>query len=82
MLLVNITNDAWFQHSSAPYQHFAHLALRAIETRLPVVRSANTGICQAISIRSAESVLQLPSLSHGPRHMLSTRRTSRRCIPG
>ena len=43
-VLVNITNDAWFQHSLAPYQHFAHLSLRAIETRLPVVRAANTGI--------------------------------------
>lgn len=43
-LLSNITNDAWFGHSSAPYQHFAHLAIRAVETRLPIVRSANTGI--------------------------------------
>lgn len=43
-LLVNITNDAWFGRSSAPYQHFAHLALRAIETRTGIVRSANTGI--------------------------------------
>ena len=43
-VLLNITNDAWFQHSNAPYQHFAHLSLRAIENRLPVVRAANTGI--------------------------------------
>jgi len=44
VLLANITNDAWFQRSTAAEQHFAHLALRAIETRLPVVRAANTGI--------------------------------------
>ncbi len=43
-VLVNVTNDAWFQRSNAPYQHFAQLSLRAIETRLPIVRSANTGI--------------------------------------
>ncbi|MDQ2889072.1 MAG: apolipoprotein N-acyltransferase [Gemmatimonadota bacterium] len=43
-VLVNITNDAWFQHSNAAYQHFAHLSLRAIENRLPIVRAANTGI--------------------------------------
>jgi apolipoprotein N-acyltransferase len=43
-VLLNITNDAWFQRSNAPYQHFAHLSLRAIENRKPVVRAANTGI--------------------------------------
>ena len=43
-LLANITNDAWFGHSSAPWQHFMHMRLRAIETRMAAVRSANTGI--------------------------------------
>jgi apolipoprotein N-acyltransferase len=43
-LLVNITNDAWFGTSIAPHQHLMHLPLRAIENRVGVVRSANTGI--------------------------------------
>lgn len=43
-LLVNVTNDAWFGRSTAPYQHFAHLPIRAVENRLPIARSANTGI--------------------------------------
>jgi apolipoprotein N-acyltransferase len=43
-LIVNITNDAWFGKSLAPYQHEAHMALRAIENRVGVVRAANTGI--------------------------------------
>jgi apolipoprotein N-acyltransferase len=43
-VLVTITNDAWFGHTSAPYQHFSMAVLRAVENRVPVVRSANTGI--------------------------------------
>ena len=43
-LLVNITNDAWFGSTSAPYQHLSMAAFRAVETRLYLVRAANTGI--------------------------------------
>lgn len=42
-LLVNITNDAWYGHSSAPHQSLAMTRLRAVETRRSIVRSANTG---------------------------------------
>jgi len=43
-LLVNITNDAWFGTSSAPYQHFDMAVFRAVENKRALVRSANTGI--------------------------------------
>ncbi|MCX7823370.1 MAG: apolipoprotein N-acyltransferase [Syntrophobacterales bacterium] len=42
--IVNISNDAWFGKSSAPYQHLESARWRAIETRRPIVRSTNTGI--------------------------------------
>jgi apolipoprotein N-acyltransferase len=42
--IVNITNDAWFGRSSAPYQHFSHLVMRAIENRVGIARSANNGV--------------------------------------
>ena len=43
-VLINITDDHWFGRGPAPYQHLAASVLRAVENRLPVVRSANTGI--------------------------------------
>ncbi|MGD8366968.1 MAG: apolipoprotein N-acyltransferase [Desulfobacterales bacterium] len=43
-LLVNITNDAWYGFSSAPFQHFSMAVFRAVENRRPLVRAANTGI--------------------------------------
>lgn len=47
-VLVNITNDAWFGRTSAPYQHAAHLVMRAIETRMGIARAANSGITQFV----------------------------------
>jgi len=43
-LIVNITNDAWYGETGAPYQFFEMAAFRAVENRRAVVRSANTGI--------------------------------------
>ena len=42
--LVNMTNDAWFEDSSEPEQHLQASVFRAVENRVNVVRSANTGV--------------------------------------
>lgn len=48
-LLLNITNDAWYGRSSGPFQHFQICVWRAVETRRPMIRCANTGITALIS---------------------------------
>jgi apolipoprotein N-acyltransferase len=47
-LLVNITNDSWFGDTGAPEQHAAITAIRAVEHRRWLVRSANTGVSMVV----------------------------------
>ncbi len=47
-LLINVTNDAWYGTTSAPYQHMAMAAFRAVENRRYLVRAANTGITAVV----------------------------------
>lgn len=42
--LVNLTNDAWFGNTSAPWQHLSHSLFRAVENHVPVLRAANSGV--------------------------------------
>ena len=47
-VLFAITNDAWYGRTGAPYQFLAMTALRAAESRLWVVRAANSGVSAII----------------------------------
>ncbi len=42
--LVNITNDAWFLDTPAPFMHLQAAAFRAVENRRSLIRAANTGV--------------------------------------
>jgi apolipoprotein N-acyltransferase len=48
-VLVNLTNDAWYGMTSAPYQHLSMAVFRAVETKRPLIRAANTGISAFIN---------------------------------
>lgn len=50
-ILLNLTNDAWFGETAAPYQHFAEAVVRAVETGRFLVRAANTGISGVVDPR-------------------------------
>jgi apolipoprotein N-acyltransferase len=42
--MINITNEGWFGDTAAPYQMVAISVFRAVENRVSLTRSANTGI--------------------------------------
>ncbi len=60
-LLVTVTNDGWFGQSGESQQHLANAVFRAVETKLPLVRAANTGItCFVDRLGRVTSVLSDP----------------------
>ena len=46
--LVNVTNDAWFGHSTARYQHFQIARMRALEAGRYMIRAGNNGVTGVI----------------------------------
>lgn len=62
--IINVTNDAWYLNSTGPYQHLSISRARAIETGLPVIRAANTGISALID-PNGKLVAELPLSEEG-----------------
>lgn len=54
-LIFIITNDGWWKDTPGNRQHAAFASLRAIETRRPIARSANTGISCFVSPKGEQS---------------------------
>ncbi len=57
-LLINQTNDAWFDGTAGAMQHMTHSIFRCIENRVPAVRAANTGITAFIDSTGRFSILK------------------------
>jgi apolipoprotein N-acyltransferase len=68
-VFVNISNDEWFGHTAAPYQHLNQARMRAVENERWLLRDTNNGITAAIdpygrvvdrAPRDTETVLLAP----------------------
>ena len=75
--LVNVTNDAWFGHGSARYQHFQIARMRALESQRYMLRAANDGISAVIGPHG-EVVAEAPGFK---RYVLRSEVTPRAGLP-
>ncbi len=60
-LIVQLTNDAWFGKTAAPYQHNLASVLRAVENHIPIIQASNTGPSQWID-KNGRILAELPYL--------------------
>ncbi len=63
-VLVNLTNDAWYGITAAPYQHHLLASWRAIESGRALIRSTNTGVT-AIVEPDGRTTAVLPIFTEG-----------------
>jgi apolipoprotein N-acyltransferase len=65
-LLINETNDGWFEPSWASKQHMILCVFRSVENNVPVIRCANTGVSCVID-RSGRVMAMLTDENGCPR---------------
>ena len=63
-LLVNVSNDAWFEDSHEAHQHHAIARMRSLEAGRYMIRSTNTGITALIGPHG-EVIKKLPQFVRG-----------------
>ncbi|MCS6786484.1 MAG: apolipoprotein N-acyltransferase [Thiobacillaceae bacterium] len=66
-LMVNVSNDAWFGDSLAPWQHLQITQMRALETGRWWLRANNTGITAIVDARGRVRA-RLPPFTTGALH--------------
>lgn len=81
LIMANLSNDGWFVYrfGEGPFkgtteqqQHLVHYVFRAIENRIPVVRSVNTGISGYINSNGQiKSILELQMEEYRKRTMIA-----------
>jgi apolipoprotein N-acyltransferase len=54
-LMINHTNDSWYGETAEPHQHLFLSKWRALEFKLPLIRTTNTGISSVIYPDGTES---------------------------
>jgi apolipoprotein N-acyltransferase len=62
--LVNLTNDGWYERSSAVFQHVDFSRYRAVENRRAMIRVTNTGVTAVFS-PTGEVAATLPPFEEG-----------------
>ncbi len=74
--LVNLTNNAWFGPTYAPYQHRQLAAFRAIENRVYLIRATNTGLTSIIDPLGREHTVLPTDQPHARVHAIHPLRMS------
>ena len=59
-LLVNLSNDSWFDAGAGPAQHYALARFRAVENGVALLRATNSGVSGAFDPNGRE-IARLPA---------------------
>ena len=68
-LLINLTNNSWSRRDAAQIQHYTSARMRAIENRIGLVRSTNSGVTTVIDALGDNVAMPLPSFEMGFMHV-------------
>jgi apolipoprotein N-acyltransferase len=74
-LLINITNDAWYEGTPGPVQHYLMERVRAVENDRYLIRSANGGVSGVVDPRGHLQAATTPDVAASFWGLVEPRRT-------